>query len=292
MNPPLPKRRHTRLELPQRTPATRPDAEDQAEEVRESASFLDAVLGQTWTDAVPAAPAGDTAALAVSVRRWMTEAGAETDRGPATEPSAAAEQADDPALPGPPSLQQVPTADRATVHERPEQPAPSTRHRVAVLIAADGFEADDVPALLADITRRYGRPAITRLYVDWTAAEGIGAWSHAIGEHGVQPIHTMSPGRGATSVALSLDALDAVYHHGITRVIVVGTLDGIQPLLTRLRAGGTHVVTTEPARGAGEPRQFGDGYIQLNPTGGHERLSTAADHRRQPGRPPGRHRRE
>ena len=88
--------------------------------------------------------------------------------------------------------------------------------------------------MLVAIRGAYRRPLMSRAYADWTDSHSGSCFEEAV-------------------IALSLDALDVVRDGGVTCVVIVGLLQPVLPLVSRLRAHGTRVVCVAP--GPAQPMQ-------------------------------------
>ena len=231
--------------------------------------------------------------LAASVRQWVSESarafptGAvmhdavenamkETAATPA-EPDAALTRAVQALAGGRSPLPVRPSTTTSMPHR--DTSAGVRESRVALLIDSAALDQETLDKVLASVHAAYGRPALSRAYGDWTLPELRGPLN-IFKSHGVQPVHEFSAGAAHTLVALTVDALDAVRDYGVNSIVlVVADLESVLPLITRLRASGTHVVAVGPATTPPDLRNHADVFIDIPATAHHRAQPHAGRHR-------------
>lgn len=213
--------------------------------------------------------------LAASVRQWVSESARALPRDAAMEDAVANGADSDAALTGAvPALaggrSRLPSRHAATTSSTQRDTSAGFHDsRAALLIDTAGLDHEALAEVLAAVRAAYGRPALSRAYADWTLPEQRGALN-ILRSHGVQPVQEFSEGAAHTLVALSVDALDAVRDHGITRIVLVADLESVLPLITRLRASGIQVVAVGPATTPPHLRNQADSFIDICATA-HQR---------------------
>jgi hypothetical protein len=150
--------------------------------------------------------------------------------------------------------------------------------RVALLIDSAGLEHEALAEVLATVHAAYGRPALSRAYDDWTLPE-LREPLNILKNHGVQPVQEFSAGAAHTLVALTVDALDAVRDYGVNCIVLIADLESVLPLITRLRASGTHVVAVGPATTPPDLRNQADDFIDIPATARQRAQPRAGRHR-------------
>ena len=149
---------------------------------------------------------------------------------------------------------------------------------MALFVDPAGLDQDALAEVLSAVHATYGRPALSRAYADWTRP-GYREQLDILAYHSVQPVHAFASGVGHTSVALTVDALDAVGTYGVSSVVLVADLEPLLPLVMRLRASGTRVVAVGPTTTPQGLRNQADEFIAIpafhhlgaHPVGGRHR---------------------
>ena len=112
--------------------------------------------------------------------------------------------------------------------------APTT---VAVLIDGDNVSPRIIPALFNHIAR-IGEPTVRRVYVN---IAGRGAkWSAAIADQSLSPVQvsSVSSGKNAADIALTIDAMDLVHSKRVKTFVIVSSDADFTRLATRIREQG------------------------------------------------------
>ena len=87
-----------------------------------------------------------------------------------------------------------------------------------------------------------GEVAVRRVYGNW-AATTKSAWKELVLRYAMKPCHHIhgAPGKNATDIALTVDAMD-LFYSGITHFCFVTSDSDYTPLIQRLRASGCQVL--------------------------------------------------
>lgn len=113
---------------------------------------------------------------------------------------------------------------------------------VALFIDADNAPASHIEVILNELAG-FGTVSIRRAYGNWKG-ERLSSWERILHEYAIQPIHQLdlTKGKNATDMALTIDAMDALYTRKADVFALVSSDSDFTPLATRLQADGKMVV--------------------------------------------------
>lgn len=119
---------------------------------------------------------------------------------------------------------------------------PSSDRFVALFIDADNAPASHVDVILNELAG-FGTVSIRRAYGNWKG-ERLNSWAKLLHEYAIQPIQQfdLTKGKNATDMALTIDAMDALYARKVDVFAIVSSDSDFTPLATRLQADGKTVV--------------------------------------------------
>lgn len=116
--------------------------------------------------------------------------------------------------------------------------------RVALLIDGDNNSSSSFSssALLA-AAGELGEVTIRRVYGNWSQSSMRG-WQDIAHRYGFEQCHhgQIVPGKNATDIALTIDAMDILYSGTIDHFCIVASDSDYRPLLLRLRSAGCKVI--------------------------------------------------
>lgn len=133
---------------------------------------------------------------------------------------------------------------------------PSGRQRLAVFIDGDGVSPKDAGRALDWLEHR-GRISVLRCYGNYTGS-AASAWTGLIKRRGIVARHlpSVSPGKNATDIALSIDAMELLLMRPIDVFVLIVSDTDFVPLVHRIREEGKSIIgigqrsTAEPFRRA------------------------------------------
>lgn len=113
---------------------------------------------------------------------------------------------------------------------------------VALFIDADNAPASHIEVILNELAG-FGTVSIRRAYGNWKT-DRLGSWERILHEYAIQPIHQLdlTKGKNATDMALTIDALDALYTRKVDVFALASSDSDFTPLATRLQADGKLVI--------------------------------------------------
>ena len=123
----------------------------------------------------------------------------------------------------------------------PNQPA-APASRVAVLIDCDNISWQRAPGVVAEAAT-HGVLGVKRGYGDW-GNPNLSGWRHQLTPLAIQPVQQIAyvPGKGATDIALVIDAMDLLYSGQVDTFCLVASDSDYTRLAMRLREAGKRVV--------------------------------------------------
>lgn len=113
---------------------------------------------------------------------------------------------------------------------------------VALFIDADNAPASHIEVILNELAG-FGTVSIRRAYGNWKT-ERLSSWERILHEYAIQPIHQLdlTKGKNATDMALTIDAMDALYTRKVDVFALASSDSDFTPLATRLQADGKMVI--------------------------------------------------
>lgn len=113
---------------------------------------------------------------------------------------------------------------------------------VALFIDADNAPASHIEVILNELAG-FGTVSIRRAYGNWKT-DRLGSWERILHEYAIQPIHQLdlTKGKNATDMALTIDAMDALYTRKVDVFALASSDSDFTPLATRLQADGKLVI--------------------------------------------------
>ncbi|MBK9614339.1 MAG: NYN domain-containing protein [Uliginosibacterium sp.] len=113
---------------------------------------------------------------------------------------------------------------------------------VALFIDADNAPASHIEVILNELAG-FGTVSIRRAYGNWKT-DRLGSWERILHEYAIQPIHQLdlTKGKNATDMALTIDAMDALYTRKADVFALASSDSDFTPLATRLQADGKMVI--------------------------------------------------
>ncbi|WP_433620897.1 NYN domain-containing protein [Nocardia sp. CA-120079] len=114
--------------------------------------------------------------------------------------------------------------------------------QLAVLIDADNAPPTKIGAVLAAVTHRYGVAHIKRAYGDWSRPH-LSGWKHPILAYSIRPMHhfAWSIGKNASDLAMAVDAVDLLWAHNLSAVVLVSSDADFTGVAMRVRESGCQV---------------------------------------------------
>ena len=123
---------------------------------------------------------------------------------------------------------------------------------VALLIDGDNIQLTEAQLIrVLQEAGSVGAVAVRRVYGNW-AATTKSAWKELVLRYAMKPCHHIhgAPGKNATDIALTVDAMD-LFYNGMTHFCLVTSDSDYTPLIQRLRASGCQVLGIgNPAKNA------------------------------------------
>jgi len=116
-----------------------------------------------------------------------------------------------------------------------------SRTRVAILIDGDNSASTSIISLLSE-AEKLGEVSIRRIYGNWSLSS-MHKWEKPAQSYGFEQRHhgQTSPGKNATDIALTIDAMDILYSGTIDHFFLVTSDSDYTPLVLRLRSAGCRV---------------------------------------------------
>lgn len=113
---------------------------------------------------------------------------------------------------------------------------------VALFIDADNAPASHIEVILNELAG-FGTVSIRRAYGNWKT-DRLSSWERILHEYAIQPIHQLdlTKGKNATDMALTIDAMDALYTRKVDVFALASSDSDFTPLATRLQADGKMVI--------------------------------------------------
>ncbi|MDO1509747.1 MULTISPECIES: NYN domain-containing protein [unclassified Neisseria] len=112
--------------------------------------------------------------------------------------------------------------------------------RLAVLIDADNASAQDVKAILEEVTQ-FGEAIAKRIYGNFVSANG--QWKEVINEYAIKPMQqfAFTKGKNATDGFMIIDAMDLLYTNRFDGFCIVSSDSDFTALAIRLKEQGAMV---------------------------------------------------
>ena len=115
---------------------------------------------------------------------------------------------------------------------------PRRTDRIGVFIDCDGVSPKDAARAL-EVIAMHGRVCFVRSFGNYNGGSAS-AWAHFIGRYGADARHlpTLTPGKNATDIALTVDAVEVLLTRPIDLFALVVSDADFVPLARRIRAEG------------------------------------------------------
>lgn len=112
---------------------------------------------------------------------------------------------------------------------------------LAILIDGDGVSPSDASKVIEHVAQ-LGRLRILRTYGNFTGRSAT-AWTSVVRKHGMTARHmpSMAPGKNATDIALTVDAVEILLTRRIEAFVLVTSDSDFSPLAHRIREEGKNV---------------------------------------------------
>ena len=114
--------------------------------------------------------------------------------------------------------------------------------RIALFVDADNASPKSIPAIMRELTGKYGEVTYRRVYRNWHI--GSDKWDEMLVRYSMQPIYQASNARGKNSsdIKMIIDAMDALYSGTAECFCFVSSDSDFTALAVRLREGGKTVI--------------------------------------------------
>lgn len=114
--------------------------------------------------------------------------------------------------------------------------------RVAIFIDADNISPRYLPAIMRELTGKFGEVTYRRAYGNWFHANA--KWEETLARYSMQPVFQPANAKGKNSadIKLIIDAMDALYTAAAEIFCIVSSDSDYTALAVRLREGGKTVV--------------------------------------------------
>lgn len=114
--------------------------------------------------------------------------------------------------------------------------------RIALFVDADNASPRSIPAIMRELTSKYGEVTYRRVYRNWHNASD--KWNEMLVRYSMQPVYQASNARGKNSsdIKMIIDAMDALYAGTAECFCFVSSDSDFTALAVRLREGGKTVL--------------------------------------------------
>ena len=114
--------------------------------------------------------------------------------------------------------------------------------KLMLMIDGDNAEAKFLPQILTEV-QKYGVIKTRRVYGDWSKAQ-LDSWKDILHIHALNPTQQFNytPGKNATDMALTVDAMDLICGGQVDGICIVSSDSDYTPLVTRIRSKGLFVM--------------------------------------------------
>ncbi|MBE6472884.1 MAG: NYN domain-containing protein [Coriobacteriaceae bacterium] len=114
--------------------------------------------------------------------------------------------------------------------------------RIALFVDADNASPKSIPAIMRELTGKYGEVTYRRVYRNWHIASD--KWNDMLVRYSMQPVYQASNARGKNSsdIKMIIDAMDALYAGTAECFCFVSSDSDFTSLAVRLREGGKTVL--------------------------------------------------
>lgn len=118
-----------------------------------------------------------------------------------------------------------------------------TNSRIAILVDGDNAQPKSLKLILEEISAKYGKATIRRIYGDWTK-EGMRRWKDLLNELSFSPIQKFeyTTGKNSTDGALIIDAMDILHSKSVNGFCIVSSDSDFTGLAKRIREEGVLVI--------------------------------------------------
>lgn len=114
--------------------------------------------------------------------------------------------------------------------------------KIALFVDADNAAPKSIPAIMRELTGKYGEVTYRRVYRNWQ--NNSDKWNEMLARYSMQPMHQASNVRGknASDIKMIIDAMDALYADTAECFCIASSDSDFTALAVRLREGGKTVI--------------------------------------------------
>lgn len=115
--------------------------------------------------------------------------------------------------------------------------------KIAILVDGDNAQPKMLKLILEEVSAKYGKATIRRIYGDWTDSKMKG-WKNAVNELSFDPRQkfTYTSGKNSTDGALIIDAMDILHSKLVDGFCIVSSDSDFTGLAKRIREEGIQVI--------------------------------------------------
>lgn len=115
--------------------------------------------------------------------------------------------------------------------------------KIAILVDGDNAQPKTLKLVLEEVSVKYGKATIRRIYGDWTDSKMKG-WKNAVNELSFDPRQkfTYTTGKNSTDGALIIDAMDILHSKLVEGFCIVSSDSDFTGLAKRIREEGIQVI--------------------------------------------------
>ena len=115
--------------------------------------------------------------------------------------------------------------------------------KIAILVDGDNAQPKTLKLILEEVSVKYGKATIRRIYGDWTDSKMKG-WKNAVNELSFDPRQkfTYTSGKNSTDGALIIDAMDILHSKSVDGFCIVSSDSDFTGLAKRIREEGVQVI--------------------------------------------------
>ncbi|MEG0794950.1 MAG: NYN domain-containing protein [Odoribacter sp.] len=119
----------------------------------------------------------------------------------------------------------------------------TTEPKFAILVDGDNAQPKTLKLILEEISAKYGKATIRRIYGDWTDPK-MKSWKNMVNELSFDPKQkfTYTSGKNSTDGALIIDAMDILHSKSVDGFCIVSSDSDFTGLAKRIREEGVVVI--------------------------------------------------
>lgn len=119
----------------------------------------------------------------------------------------------------------------------------ATEPKIAILVDGDNAQPKTLKLILEEISAKYGKATIRRIYGDWTDPK-MKSWKNMVNELSFDPRQkfTYTSGKNSTDGALIIDAMDILHGKSVDGFCIVSSDSDFTGLAKRIREEGVSVI--------------------------------------------------